>query len=117
MDLPRTFRAELCLRSGYLALRNIADAFGVSYDTDPHPGDPISVTREEFDDVWDRLAAEGAPLKADRDQAWRDYAGWRVNYDTVLVQLCQLVVAPTAPWSSDRGVAWLGPPMGKRRPR
>jgi hypothetical protein len=42
------------------------------------------------------------PLKADRDQAWRDWAGWRVNYDRVLVSLTQLVVAPPAHWSSDR---------------
>ena len=27
------------------------------------------------------LEAAGVPLKADRDQAWRDWAGWRVNYD------------------------------------
>ena len=31
------------------------------------------------------LQAAGLPLKADLDQAWRDFAGWRVNYDTVLI--------------------------------
>ena len=39
---------------------------------------------------------------ADREQAWRDFAGWRVNYDRVLLALCSLVMAPYAPWSSDR---------------
>ena len=39
---------------------------------------------------------------ADRDQAWRDFAGWRVNYDTVLLAACDLTSAPEAPWSSDR---------------
>jgi hypothetical protein len=24
-------------------------------------------------------------LKADRDKAWQDFAGWRVNYDAVLL--------------------------------
>ena len=38
----------------------------------------------------------------DRDQAWRDYAGWRVNYDTVLLALADLIMAPYAPWTSDR---------------
>ena len=42
------------------------------------------------------------PLRSDRDQAWRDYAGWRVNYDTVLLALADLIMAPYAPWTSDR---------------
>ncbi len=48
------------------------------------------------------LQAAGVPLKADRDKAWQDFAGWRVNYDAVLLQLCALVMAPPARWSSDR---------------
>ncbi len=104
LDLPRTYRAELCLRSGFLALRHIADVFDIDYDPDPRSDDPISVTRAEFDELWDRLAAEGAPLRPDRDRAWQDFAGWRVNYDQVLVMLCALVVPPTARWSSDRSL-------------
>ena len=45
----------------------------------------FSLARSEFDEVADQLAAAGVPLKADRDKAWRDFAGWRVNYDAVLV--------------------------------
>lgn len=41
-------------------------------------------------------------MKADRDQAWRDFAGWRVNYDKALISICQVTMAPRAPWSSDR---------------
>jgi len=63
------------------------------------------VAREEYDAVYDRLAAAGMDLNPDRDQAWRDFAGWRVNYDVVLIALCALVMAPYAPWSSDRSVA------------
>ncbi len=48
------------------------------------------------------LAAAGLPIKADREQAWKDFAGWRVNYDRALIELCKLVMAPFAPWSSDR---------------
>jgi hypothetical protein len=48
------------------------------------------------------LRDAGLPLKADLDQAWRDYAGWRVNYDKPLLALCALAAAPPAPWSSDR---------------
>ena len=50
----------------------------------------------------DELAAAGVPLVADREQAWRDFAGWRVNYDEPLLALCALCGAPPARWSSDR---------------
>jgi hypothetical protein len=115
LDLPRSFRAELCIRSGYLALRHIADGFDIDYDPNPAPGDPISVTRAEFDEVCDRLVAAGAPMRADRDQAWVDFAGWRVNYDGVLVRLCAVIVAPAAPWSSDRSLTIYRPPLRRRR--
>ena len=92
----------VCIRSGYIALRRIAAFFGIPYDPDPAPDAPISIARAEFDEVWDRLADEGVPLVEDRDQAWRDYAGWRVNYDTVLLSLAQITMAPYAPWTSDR---------------
>ena len=99
-------KADLCLRAGYLALRRIADFFGVPYDPDPSPDDPITVAREEFDAAMDQLAAAGLPLTEDREQAWRDFRGWRVNYDTVLVTLAGLIMAPYAPWSSDRSAAF-----------
>ena len=105
VDMPKDPQAGLCIRSGYLCLRRIADRMLVPYDPDPAPADPISVAREEFDDVCRRLEDAGVPLKADIDQAWRDFSGWRVNYDAVLVQLAGLVMAPYAPWSSDRSLS------------
>ncbi|HEY7071370.1 MAG TPA: hypothetical protein VH479_14685 [Acidimicrobiales bacterium] len=104
MDLPRSWQAQLCLRSGYLALRRIAGAYDIRYDPDPAPTDPISITREEFDDVCNQLAELHVPMRDDRDQAWRDFAGWRVNYDTALLALCGLLMAPYSPWSADRGI-------------
>lgn len=104
LDVPRSPAAELSIRSGYLALRRIGDFYGIAYDPDPSPSDPISVSREEYDAVYDRLAAAGVPLRTDREQAWRDFAGWRVNYDTPLLALCGLTMAPVSPWSSDRSV-------------
>ena len=102
LDRPRDPQAELCLRGGYLCLRRIARSFGIPQADDPAPDDRISVARGEYDAVCDQLAGAGVPLKADRDQAWRDFAGWRVNYDAALVALAVLTVAPEAPWSSDR---------------
>lgn len=97
--------AATCIRAGYLALRAIADLFGIPYDPDPKPDDPISISKSEFLDVYEQFAQAGVPIKPDREQAWRDFAGWRVNYDTVLLTLAGLVMAPYAPWSSDRSPA------------
>jgi hypothetical protein len=114
VDIPWTPQAGLCIRSGYLAFREISDFYGIAYDPDPRPDGAISITRDEFDQVWDRLAAAGVPMKADREQAWRDFAGWRVNYDQVLVALAGLVMAPYAPWSSDRSSRFQHPPLHPR---
>ena len=100
--MEREPAAELCIRAGYIALRRISELFGIGFDPAPNPQDPISIKRQEFDLVWDHLSEIGVPLKEDRDQAWRDFAGWRVNYDSVLLALSGYVMAPIAPWSSDR---------------
>jgi hypothetical protein len=110
LDAPRSPAAELMIRSGYVALRRIADFYGIPYDPEPSPSDPISVSRDEFDTVCDQLAEAGLPMRADREQAWRDFAGWRVNYDTVLVIMAGFVMAPYAPWVSDRS------PIRRHRP-
>jgi len=104
-------QAALMMRAGYIALRRIADFFGVEHDSEPRPGDPISISRTEFDEACGRLEAAGMSLKPDREQAWRDFAGWRVNYDTVLLALAELTTAPYAPWTSDRSAP------SHRRPR
>lgn len=103
VDMPKSASAQLSIRAGFLALRRICDAFDIPYPADPtYPGTPISVTRAEFDAALASLATTGVPLKADREQAWLDFAGWRVNYDAVLLALCALTMPPSAPWSSDR---------------
>jgi hypothetical protein len=102
IDQPNDPHAALCIRAGFLSLRRISAFFGIDFDADPSPTDAISITREEFDDAVTVLAAAGTPMKADLDQAWRDFQGWRVNYDTVLLALANLVLAPVAPWTSDR---------------
>lgn len=104
LDRPRDPQAELCVRAGFLALRSIGDFYRLKYDPNPAPHDPISISRDEFDAAYDRLQDYGVPLKPDRDQCWRDFAGWRVNYDAVLLQMAALTMAPYAPWISDRSL-------------
>ncbi len=103
VDIDHDSHADLCLRAGYLCLRQIAGSFNLAYTAEPRRGDPISIARREFDDAVDQLQGGGLPVKADREAAWADFSGWRVNYDDVLLALAALVAAPYAPWSSDRG--------------
>jgi hypothetical protein len=105
IDVPSTPEGQLCIRAGYVALRHICDFFRISYHPNPRfPDQPISITRQEFEEALDQLAEAGVPIKEDRELAWQNFAGWRVNYDTVLLALAELLMAPYAPWSSDRGL-------------
>jgi hypothetical protein len=105
VDIPNNPQAALCIRSGYLALRRIGDFFNIPYNPNPRfPTDPISVSREEFDALCQQLAEADIPLKLDREQAWRDFAGWRVNYDYVLLALAGMIMVPWSPWIGDRPI-------------
>ncbi len=117
VDRPATPDSRLLIRQGFLTMRRIAGNYQLPFPADPQQGDPISITREEFDAALGELEAAGVPLKADRDQAWLDWAGWRVNYDAALLGLCVITWAPPARWSSDRARLPMRPPLLGRRAR
>lgn len=94
--------AAVCIRSGYLALRRLADFFGLGYEQNPLPTDRIAISRSEFDDVFDAMQAADLPLVVDRERAWTDYVGWRVNYESLVLDFAEITMAPYAPWTSDR---------------
>jgi hypothetical protein len=97
--VPSDASAAIAIRAGFIALRRIADFFTVAYNPNPHfPDDPISVSREDFDRACELFIQAGIPLREDREQAWRDFAGWRVNYDPVLNALKVLTMAPPSDW-------------------
>jgi hypothetical protein len=99
---PNDPDAQLCIRAGFVALRRLGAYFHVPFNPDPNPDDPITISRPEYDEACAKMEAAGMTLNADRDAAWRSFAGWRVNYDTVLLNLARFVEAPIAPWTSDR---------------
>src|SRR4029079_1000399 len=101
VDMPFDPEAGICVRAAVCALRAIADYYGIPYDPDPHPGDAISITKEEFFQACDELVEAGIPVRDDRDAAWFDFTGWRVNYDVPLLSLAGFIMTPYAPWSSD----------------
>ena len=115
LDFPFNARASITVRSGFMALRAIAGYYGVPFDDAPEPNAPISIYREEFDLLWIELEREGLPLRSDQEQAWRDFAGWRVNYDVPLLALCALADAPATSWSSDRIDGYHRPTLRRRR--
>ncbi|MDP9072943.1 MAG: hypothetical protein M3N98_02000 [Actinomycetota bacterium] len=102
VEHPNDPDAQLCIRAGFVALRRLGTYFNVPHPSDPAPTDPITIAREEYDQACAKLAAAGLPLRADREASWQSFSGWRVNYDTVLLNLARLVEAPIAPWTSDR---------------
>jgi len=116
LAIPWSPEAGLCIRSGSLALRELARFFNIPYDPDPAPDDPISIARSEFDEAYEKLGGAGVPVRPDRERCWRDFAGWRVNYDAVLLGLAGLTMAPYAPWSSDRSLRFRRRVLGSRRP-
>lgn len=114
LDERHDAQQDLCIRAGYIAMRSIADFYRIPFNATPKPDDPISITRAEYDAACERLLAAGVALKPDRDQTWRAFAGWRVNYDDVLCSLANLTMAPIAPWSSDRARGPLLPAVGPK---
>ena len=87
LELPFNPEAGLCVRGGFVALRAIADYYDIPFDPDATYEDPISISKDEFLDACDQLVAAGLPVREDREDAWKQFRGWRVNYDSVLVGL------------------------------
>ncbi len=106
VDIPVDVRADVMIRAGYLALRRICEVFRIPYPATPTADVPSSVDRAHFETALDVLARAGVPVIDDRDQAWRDFHGWRVNYDTTLRALERLTVAPTSWWDLPMRSAW-----------
>jgi hypothetical protein len=98
VDAEPSPTAGLCIRAGWLTLRRISDYFEVPYPTDFRHKIPVSITREEFDIVLDRLVRSGVPILSDRDAAWRDFSGWRMNYDAMVEAFYDLFTCPRTDW-------------------
>jgi hypothetical protein len=93
-------QARLCLRMGFICLREIADTIGVTYDPDPYPDDPIDLTFEEFKAGIARM--EDFPRERSLEEAWMHFKGWRINYEKISYAIADYIVAPPGPWSGER---------------
>jgi hypothetical protein len=99
VDRPASPTAGLCIRSGWLTLRALANYFKVPYHDQSDRAHAIAISRDEFEAVLDRLARSGVPLLADHDAAWQDFVGWRVNYDAMIEAFHVLFTCPRTDWS------------------
>jgi hypothetical protein len=90
--------ARTCLQMGMNCLRSMANALKIPYDPDPLPSAAVRLSRAEFDVGIKRLQSVGFPMERDADETWRNFRGWRVNYEGIVDALTTLIVPPPAPW-------------------
>jgi hypothetical protein len=109
VDVKPSPTAGLCIRSGWLTLRRLADYFKLPYPVDLTQPIEIAITRDEFDMVLARLERSGVPLVSDRDAAWRDFVGWRVNYDAIIEALYVRFTCPRIDWHKAAADPLVGP--------
>jgi hypothetical protein len=94
--------ARLCVRMGFTCLRDIARVIRIPFDPDPLPDAPLSLTYDDFLGAVRRLERAGVPIERSPEEAWVEFRGWRVNYESIAYALADLVHAPSAPWTGPR---------------
>ncbi len=95
-------QARLCVQMGFRAMRQIAGSLKIPFDPDPMPNDPISVTLDEFNEAVGALQDAGFAIERSGEEAYRHFAGWRVNYEKLAYRLAYEIDAVPAPWSGSR---------------
>ena len=110
--------ARLCLRGGFMCFTQIARAMGVDVPEQADPGGQISLTYAEFLEAVARMRQVDFPIERDPAEAWPDFVGWRVNYETAAYAVAQAVDAVPAMWSGPRRhrapvIAPIRPPLGR----
>jgi hypothetical protein len=113
-------QARLCLRSGFVCLREIAQAMGFGVPDENAPDAVITLTYQEFLDAVARLREVDFPIERDPAEAWPDFVGWRANYEQAAYAVAHAVDAVPAMWSGPRRrpappIAPLRPPPGRVR--
>lgn len=94
--------ARQFLRAGFVGLRALARATGTPVNEDPLPDDPLALSFAQFAGGVELLREAGFPAERTAEAAWRDFRGWRVNYEAAAYVLADFVVAVPAPWSGRR---------------
>ena len=93
-------QARLCLRMGFTPLNRVALSLG--WKADPDPDGDVMLTFEEFAQAVAMLTSYGFVMERTAEEAWLDFRGWRINYESVAYRLADHLTAPPAPWSNTR---------------
>jgi len=109
-----TVAARLCLRGGFQCLSRIARAMSLDVPEEADPDAGITLTYEEFLDAISRMREVDFPITRDAADAWPDFVGWRVNYESAAYRIAAAVDAVPALWSGPRRHAT--PQVPPRRP-
>src|SRR5580693_5666724 len=110
-------QARLCLRMGFTLLNRVATTLRIPVDDDPNPEGPIELTFAEFDRAVVMLMSVGFATERGAEEAWADFRGWRVNYESVAYRLADRLTVPPAPWSGQRRHMRSGPVEPRRPPQ
>jgi hypothetical protein len=99
-ELP--IQGRLCLTMGFRCLRQLADTVGIPYEPDPRPDAGTALTRQEFDQGIERLQSVNFRMQRTPDEAWPQFQGWRVNYESIAYELAYRLDVVPAAWSGPR---------------
>ena len=91
-------QARIFLMMGVDCLRSLAGTLRIPFDRDPLPTTPLRLTYEEFEAGLDRLKEVAYPIERSDEEVWRNFSGWRINYESLVDALTLAVVPPPAPW-------------------
>ncbi len=94
--------ARLCLRGGFQCFAQIARAMGIEVPLEPDPNGEISLSYDEFLEAVARMRKVDFPIERDPEDAWPDFVGWRLNYETAAYAVAYALDAVPALWSGPR---------------
>ncbi len=109
-----TVPARLCLRGGFQCLARIGRAMGLDVPEEADPEAGITLTYDEFLEAISRIHEVGFKTTRDPADAWPDFVGWRVNYESTAYQIAAAIDAVPSFWSGPRRHPT--PPFGPLRP-
>lgn len=114
--------ARLCLRGGFQCLGRVARAMGLDVPEEADPDAGIELTYEEFLEAVSRMEEVSFPITRDAVDAWPEFVGWRVNYESAAYQIAAAIDAVPARWSGPRRhreseMTPTRPPSGRQRQR
>ena len=94
------YQAEMCYQAGVSALCGIAEFLNGPDSLCDKKNGTINITQEQYRLACLKLRMQGVSLKTDSDQLWTDFKKLRMAYESALLFLAKLTVAPENSWAN-----------------